>query len=1287
MRKVLFVFLLSSAAYALNSPFSRVRVTAYDADGSPSEEVHDLTICMEKNPTEAEKDIYEDILGYYADGLYEATNGANFIGNIIIYPENRFCSSTDIKWKITNVWPGAGTDGIGVSDDWGAGKSIADDQSRLDFGITLTHETMHYRYAIDDDYAKTLLEPTNYAFPLEITADPVTDWITIKDKGNLLNYPLYFKKHMSVFSQGTPVVFVPIKGNNGVVGRIPQGLSSTALGGTGLMVNDFAMIDQVNASQLDFGIYSFNLKDASGRRIDIRDEGVFPWGMDLPGINRVSVAHSLMYYQYDVAASKACGDDNIQWQWANLSTSFNINPYSPMAMCCEDSKGLSSAWDLLTRDPQYDFVYGADPGENYRRWYKSLNKKKPTESDVFIAKSFLMNYNPDNGKVLDGYASWVRNDTCEVAKTYVLPYMKVELAGRSPQEYRKETRKYLNIQWVDKTSVEMVILLDCSGSMNVNGKMDEAKLAAKFIAQSFLSLDAEYDVSNISITIYAFNEKLIKVYEKKGNPSIREITDKINSIVPAGKTVLYDALYKVINDFAIDNPASLKLMYVVSDGLNNGGEKTLDDVTQLYRSKNISIYSFAYGDDADLNVLSDMAVETGGVYYEKEQGIKLKVVDAVAALLGSFPGNEQLKSLSMHPHEESSEFVVPLKARLVKVYGSYDGESSERPVNFLSKSGLILNSTFWEEKIGNTNFFVAEIDSAELSSLGISGMSIKNELNRDVNLRVIASNEYHDYSLNVSFNKTGPFSWPSKRTVMASVQGIDGLLADVDAVGKLVDPDGNVVAFDLHDDGKNGDRIAGDGLYFADMPQVRKNGVYQWEIQLANKRKKAHTTRIGRTLPDTVSFDEYNVAFPFELIKNGQFIVSGCCEDEPQENLKRIFPEKSVEAFLQSGEDIDQFEIAGTMLGKSYSLRLSSRNLDLFEKVEIYSPLNKTSPIYAVDIDPVVGLNYVLLPLAAEFSLPGYIVSVVGKGGYGTEYSLLLLEKNNGEFAVGRFESDSDWHSEYTFISLDTKRKKEGRKSLVTPAGWKIIESRSISTTDFELVGNKMGLDIFVPITTQNPYWIGNVEIWVSVPSINKRIQLGSGQQIQSYLGGWSTYEFSVPNSVKQILEESHSDVQFQILLNTADSLWIDNLRFSGDVSENPIKNWSPECPDDEGCEALKPLVLHVNESKSVEADNDVWIEIVGFPENWTPAMLSLGVSAVDGLALSGYVAFEGRNFPLRDWYSEVSFDFDRGKRFLLRFSNMSGRNFRVNAWLTGQVMDVAKTDSRPNDSYVLNFW
>ncbi len=42
MKKLLLLFLFSSAVYALNSPFSRVRVTAYDADGSPSEEVQNI---------------------------------------------------------------------------------------------------------------------------------------------------------------------------------------------------------------------------------------------------------------------------------------------------------------------------------------------------------------------------------------------------------------------------------------------------------------------------------------------------------------------------------------------------------------------------------------------------------------------------------------------------------------------------------------------------------------------------------------------------------------------------------------------------------------------------------------------------------------------------------------------------------------------------------------------------------------------------------------------------------------------------------------------------------------------------------------------------------------------------------------------------------------------------------------------------------------------------------------------------------------------------------------------
>lgn len=95
MNKFIFLIFIFSVAFAAESPFSRIRITAYDSDGMPSEEVHDVSICLERNPTAEEKRNYEEVIGYYADGLCK-----------------------------TGRWPGAnggillGWGGIGVSDEW-----------------------------------------------------------------------------------------------------------------------------------------------------------------------------------------------------------------------------------------------------------------------------------------------------------------------------------------------------------------------------------------------------------------------------------------------------------------------------------------------------------------------------------------------------------------------------------------------------------------------------------------------------------------------------------------------------------------------------------------------------------------------------------------------------------------------------------------------------------------------------------------------------------------------------------------------------------------------------------------------------------------------------------------------------------------------------------------------------------------------------------------------------------------------------------------------------------------
>ena len=1279
MNKVVFILFAFSVAFSANSAFTHVRVANYDANGDPEEEIIDLSICLERTPTSAQEADYEDVIGYLADGLYEVSNGGNYLGNVTIYTGERFCSNTTIAWNISMSWPGSGgsftaeSGNIGMSDSWdGVVNHMQTDSLRFDLAMALTHEMVHFFYGLGDEYAKTFI-------PFLVTVDPDSDKIIITDNTNKDSEPTYFQDALSPFVKGTPVFFLPLDTES----VIPQGLSRVFLRGNGELIGDYATIDQIWDST-SIGKFSFNLKDPYGNHIDIRDGGSGSWTFDLPS-GRSSVAHSIMNYQYDVAASWGCSPDGIrgvQWQWANLSTEFNINPNSPQGMCCRDANGKPmSAWEKVISNPDDDIVYGLPP-KTKRYWFKSLINRKPTASDVFTAKSYLMNYNPATGKVQDGYAVWLYDQTCGHEKTYDLPFMKVELAGQHPSAYRTLTHKYLNIRW-DRPETEVIVLLDNSLSMSIEGKMGKAKLAARNIVKSFLGADT-INNSNISVGIYAFNDSFYRVRSRKTVQTVMDLDAAIDTLDTVGtKTVLYDALYSALNDFS--DTASRKLLYLISDGINftdGAPSRTEEEVIALYKSRNVSIHALAYGTKARKDMLAQMAAETGGEYFEEGSGTGHDVIASTANVLAAIPGNTQLKAAMVAPAQTSGDIYLPRRLQRARVYASYDIPSSSSsgvpfssaaiPVQLLTQGGGAVPFHATSDTIGNTAYFTAEVDSATLASLSSPAFKVKNNLPvGNLNFRVIATGEYQEHSMNAKLTPGGEFEWPMQKHFTASIRGLKGMLADVDAVGKLTKPDGSVVNFALHDDGLGGDFRAGDGFYYAELPPISANGTYKWEITMSSPGGVAHTTRVGTTLPDSIPFTEVVDPNPFELVRNGQFLVTGCCTDESNVVLTKLPPEKRVNAFLQSGSDTDRFEIVSTLAGKSYSLRLSSNDLEPFDRIEVYLPSDESSPVYTVNVEKT-GRGFVSIPLSAEFAKPGNIVAVVGTNSSGVNYDLFLLEKETAEFSVGRFEVATDWHSQHTTLALDANRKSEGNTSLVTPAGWKIIESRNISTLDFDVIGERMSVDVFVPASTQNPYWIGTLELWLYVPSSNKRIQLGEQIQLDPYFGNWKSYEFRVPSRVKKVLSERHHDARFQIVLNTADSLWIDNLRFVGKLTDNPVNQVEPECPQDNGCGSSTPIMLHVNESKRVVPEGDLWIEITGFPNDWTPAVVTLGIAPEDGIEMTGSMTYDNGTYPLSGWYMEKSFGFVRGKRYLVKLHNLGHRPYRVNAWVSGQAMGVA---------------
>ena len=1295
MKKILFLSIsLFSVIYAGISPFSTVRAKYQGNNSIPTEEIIDLTICLEREPVvgnPSDKDSrekYEEIVKIWADGIYELSNGGNYLGHIRFFTGGRFLTGCDVDWKKYKVHPNAnvGAFNHGGSlnySDYDFSEEIEkDDRRRNPYGAAsdLLHESMHYIYGLSDEYGDAGLNPHDNE--VSISIDSPDGWLRIERKDASLKK---FKMLMEAYQLGALIKFqafdYEIEDENDpdspptrVVGRIPQGVVSSVLDTRGVDVGNRAnydYIERVDAALLDQGIYRIKVGN-----VHFQDEGSYPWGITEP-VNASSTPNTVSWHSNAFDSKMFC-DEEPQWQWWNFSTKFNVRKNSPQGMEYRQDDGtIVSGWDMLIRDPKNDVGIGVDK-DWPRYWFRSLKNRAPSAEDLFSTTTFL-NYEENTGWWPSSDATWRESSDCKKLKNVTLPYMKVELAGRSESEYSTVTRKYLEIEWMDKPKMEIAVVLDASGSMLENNKIGQAKLAAKFVAGGFLSDDEDYDASNVRVGVYSFNSSKHTVFQPKWNPSLREIYESIDNVSASGQTALFDALKDAIEG---EDPSTMKMIYVISDGMDNASSVTKEQIVSKYREKDISIHTFAYGPNADWQLLRQMAQETKGTYAEQDDDFFLKIENRVVEVLANAYGKEQIASESIINNSRSSDIYVEPHTSRLQIYGSFSSSSSNNPISVIDENDNVLNSSINIYPIGNRNYFIAEIFLDKNSDSGMH-LKIKNNLNTQIDFRVIADEDKQRHAMDVEI--TEDFIWPMDGKFIASVRNASGLLTDLTCEGVIKRADGFVEHFQLYDNGLNGDGVAGDGIYTAYVPKLMNNGSYEWEIRASNLGMNARVTMKGTSLPKEMNKGVSLDTEPFTLYRNGQFVVHGCCSDPLENTVVALKPNEAERAFLTSN-DIDDFQIVGTESSKSYSLLVKSDNLSSINKVVVYTPQDLINPLYEVFIQDNEESRASIL-LSAEYAKNGNILRVVGNEDANDSYTLLLYESDFASFTIGRFESNDDWHSSNTTITLDTKHKSEGVRSLVTPAGWKIIESRDVSTADFVMLGDKIDVDLFVPSSTQNQYWIGNIELWLNVPSSNKHIQFGAQQQIQPYFNGWLTYRFDVSEEALSILSEPHSDAHIQIVLNTADSVWVDNMRFAGKLRENTVNKYEPHCPGDEGCTSANPLQLLVNNTIRIVPEGDLWFEVVGFPDDWTPASLHLGISAEDGAELTGFLSLDDSVVPLSDWYFQRGYTFERNRRYLFKLHNLGGRPYRINAWVDGQVLDVASNTSKSTLPWVVYFY
>jgi tight adherence protein B len=154
------------------------------------------------------------------------------------------------------------------------------------------------------------------------------------------------------------------------------------------------------------------------------------------------------------------------------------------------------------------------------------------------------------------------------------------------------------------TPVGIVLVIDTSGSMNQNGKLDAAKAAARqFVAQR---------QPNDRLAVVAFSSQPRVVVNFTDNAGL--IDKGIDGLVATGETALWDGVRTGAGLFA-DHPDFQANLVLLSDGKDTVSTSTFDQAESAVKTAHGAVFSVGLqGGDFDEGPIRALAADTGGQY-------------------------------------------------------------------------------------------------------------------------------------------------------------------------------------------------------------------------------------------------------------------------------------------------------------------------------------------------------------------------------------------------------------------------------------------------------------------------------------------------------------------------------------------------------------------------------------------------------------------------------------------------------------------------------------------------
>jgi Ca-activated chloride channel homolog len=180
-----------------------------------------------------------------------------------------------------------------------------------------------------------------------------------------------------------------------------------------------------------------------------------------------------------------------------------------------------------------------------------------------------------------------------------------------------------------KKPVDLVVVMDISGSMSG----DKITSARKSLMEFINKLD---DRDQLQINLFSTDITTLTPLSPLG-PKRQQVLDSVSGIFEGGNTRLYDAALQAYEGLKQNgDPKHIRAIIILTDGEDTASSATLDDVvTQIKADQgeggnSIKLFTIAFGDDADKDVLQQLANPTGGKQYDSSPETIQSIYDDIA---------------------------------------------------------------------------------------------------------------------------------------------------------------------------------------------------------------------------------------------------------------------------------------------------------------------------------------------------------------------------------------------------------------------------------------------------------------------------------------------------------------------------------------------------------------------------------------------------------------------------------------------------------------------------------